>query len=167
VKITTLAAILAAAAATVTVPATALAAPTPACADGQLVVTAGKYESAMGHRALALVFRLAPGVEPCMLTGYPGVDSGAGGPPIQAERTLSGYMGGIRGTDTPPTITVTASRPAHAVVEGDAYNPDGDERCPSYTDLRVTPPDTTDTVTVHPGIYGACRFQVHPVGSDL
>jgi len=31
----------------------------------------------------------------------------------------------------------------------------------------VTPPDTTDTVTVHPGIYGACHFQVHPVGSDM
>jgi hypothetical protein len=43
VKITMLAAIVAAAASTV--PATAQAAPTPACADGQVVVTGGKYES--------------------------------------------------------------------------------------------------------------------------
>ena len=28
-------------------------------------------------------------------------------------------------------------------------------------------PKATDTVTVHPGIYGACHFQVHPVGSDM
>src|SRR5215467_13753232 len=99
----------------------------------------------MRHRALALIFSLAPGAQPCTLTGYPGVDSGAGGPLIHAKRTLSGYMGGVR-TDTPPTVTVTSSQPAHAVIEGDAFNPDGDAECPSYTDLRVTPPDTTDTV---------------------
>ena len=75
-------------------------------------------------------------------------------------------MGGVR-TDTPPAITVTATQPAHAVVEGDTFNPDSDEKCQSYTDLRVTPPATTDTVSIHPGIYGACHFQVHPVGSDI
>src|SRR5262245_20658725 len=161
-----LAAIAATIAATVTVPATAQAMPTPACTDGQVVVTAGKYEAAMGHRGLTLIFSLAPGAQPCTLTGYPGVDSGAGGPLIHAERTLSGYMGGVR-TGTPPTVTVTPSQPAYAVVEGDTFNPDGDTECPSYTDVLVTPPDTTDTVTVRPGISGACHFQVHPVGSDM
>jgi hypothetical protein len=42
-------------------------------------------------------------------TGYPGVDSGAGGPLIHAKRTLSGFMGAVPGP-TPPTVTV----PAHA-----------------------------------------------------
>lgn len=123
-------------------------------------------ESGLGHRGVTLIFSVAPGAEPCTLTGYPGVDSGAGGPLVHAKRTLSGYMGGIR-TDIPPTVTVAPWQPAHAVIEGDTANPDGDEMCPSYTDTLVTPPDTTDTVTVSAGIAGACHFQVHPVGSDM
>jgi len=75
-------------------------------------------------------------------------------------------MGGIR-TDTPPTVTVAPWQPAHAVLEGDTASPDGEEMRPSYTDMLVTPPDTTDTVTVSAGIAGACHFQVHPVGSDM
>ena len=68
-------------------------------------------------------------------------------------------MGGIR-TDTPPTVTVAPWKPAHAVIEGDTSSPDGEEMSPSYTDMLVTPPDTTDTVTVSAGIAGA-------VGSDM
>jgi hypothetical protein len=148
------------------VPATAHAEPAPPCSNGQVVVTAGKYSTGLGHRGLELVFSLAPGAQPCTLTGYPGVDSGSGGPLVHAERTLLGYMGGVR-TATPPTITVTASQPARAVVEGDTANTVSDDKCPAYTDLRVTPPDTTDTVTVLDGINGACHFQVHPVGSTM
>jgi hypothetical protein len=156
------------AAAAIAVPAAAHAAPPPAppCSHGQVVVTSGKSTAGLGHRALTLVFTLAPGAEPCTLTGYPGVDSGDGGPLVHAERTLSGYLGGVR-TEAPPTVTVTATLPANAVVEGDAFNPSGDDSCPNYTSLRVTPPDTTDTMTVRPGILGACHFQVHPVGSDM
>src|ERR1700752_2890232 len=155
-----------AAATTIALPGTAKADPALPCSTGQVVVTAGQPESGLGHRGVTLIFSLVPGAEPCTLTGYPGVDSGAGGPLRHAKRTLSGYMGGIR-TDSPPTITVTPSQPAHAVVEGDTANPDGDVKCPSYTDFRVTPPDSTDTVTVPGGIDGACHFQVHPVGSDM
>lgn len=154
------------AATSVALPATAHAEPTPPCSNGQVVVTAGKYSTGLGHRGLTLVFSLAPGAQPCTLTGYPGVDSGAGGPLVHAERTLFGYMGGVR-TDSPPTITVTPTQPAHAVVEGDTANTESDDKCPSYSDLQVTPPDTTDTVTVAAGIDGACHFQVHPVGSDM
>jgi hypothetical protein len=53
------------------------------------------------------------------------------------------------------------------IGRAETFNPDGDDKCPSYADLRVTPPDTTDTVIVRRGISGACHFQVHPVGSDL
>jgi hypothetical protein len=109
------------------------------------------------------MFSLAPGAGPCTLTGYPGVDSGAGGPLIHAERTLSGFMGGVRGP-TPPTVTLSLSQPAYARVEGAVIDANGNE-CPSYTTLQVTPPDTTDTVTVPTDIY-FCRFQVHPVTSE-
>jgi hypothetical protein len=145
-------------------PPTAHADPIPPCANGDVVVTAGPHESGMGHRALTLVFSLAPGADACTLTGYPGVDSGEGGPLVHAKRTLSGYLAGIR-SDVLPTITVTPSQPATAVVEGDTANTLADVKCPAYSDLRVTPPDTTDTVTVSGGIDGACHFQVHPVGS--
>jgi hypothetical protein len=164
---TLLALIAAATAATsIGLPVTAWADTAAPCSTGQVVVTAGEHSSGMGHRGLMLIFSLAPGAQPCTLTGYPGVDSGAGGPPVHAERTLFGYMGGIR-TDVPPTVTVTASQPAYAVVEGDTANPDGNFKCPSYTDLRVTAPDTTQTVTVPQGIDGACHLEVHPVGSDM
>jgi Protein of unknown function (DUF4232) len=111
---------------------------------------------------VTLTFSLAPGAGPCTLTGFPGVDSGAGGPLLHAKRTLSGYLGGLR-ADTLPTITLP-SQPAHAVVEGDAVGARGDQ-CPTYTTLRVTPPDTTETVTV-PATIDSCELQVHPMGSD-
>ena len=93
------------AATSVALPATAHAEPIPPCSNGQVVVTAGKYSTGLGHRGLELIFNLAHGARPCTLTGYPGVDSGSGGPLVHAERTLFGYMGGVR-TTTPPTITV-------------------------------------------------------------
>jgi hypothetical protein len=34
--------------------------------------------------------------------------------------------------------------------------------CPSYTDLRVNPPDTTMVFTV-PASIDACELQVHPL----
>ena len=148
-------------------PAAAQAKDPAPCTNGQVTVGAGQTQSGMGHRAVTLTFSLAPGVQPCTLTGYPGVDSGAGGPLVHAERTLSGYMGGVR-TDAPPTVTVTPWQPAQAVVEGDTAGENGsDEKCPGYRDLRVTPPDTTETVTVPAGIDGACHFQVHPIGSNM
>jgi hypothetical protein len=73
-------------------------------------------------------------------------------------------MGGVRGA-TPPTITVSPSQPAYAVVEGVGFDIKTGGGCPTYTDLQVTPPDTTDTVTV-PAVIDTCELQIHPVGSD-
>ena len=72
------------------VPATARAEPAPPCSNGQVVVTAGKYSTGLGHRGLELVFSLAPGAQPCTLTGYPGVDSGSGGPLVRVITTNGG-----------------------------------------------------------------------------
>jgi len=104
-------------AAAIALPPTAHADPTPPCASGQVQVDNGGEQAAAGHRRVLLVFRLAPGTEPCTLTGYPGVDTGAGGPLLHAERTLSGFQGGLR-TDKLPTVTVAADQPQYAVVEG-------------------------------------------------
>jgi len=41
-------------------------------------------------------FVLAPGDQPCTLTGYPASIPEAGGPLLHAERTLAGFQGGLR-----------------------------------------------------------------------
>ncbi|SBS75196.1 conserved exported hypothetical protein [uncultured Mycobacterium sp.] len=136
----------------------------PPCASAQLVVTALPMVAAVSHRGVPLVFTLAPGAVPCTLTGYPGVDSGAGGPLLHARRTLRGYLGGLPGgVDIPPTVSVSPGHPAQAMVEGIAVDADTSQ-CPTYTDLLVTPPDTTGTVTL-PATIDTCQLQVHPVTS--
>ena len=134
---------------------------TPCRAD-QIAVGASPTEGAVGHRALTLTFSLAGGGEACTLTGYPGVDSGTGGPAIHAEPTLRGYMGGLPAdVGVPPTVTLSISTQAQAIVEGMAIDGSGNP-CPGYTDLRVNPPETTVVFTV-PATIDACQLQVHPV----
>jgi hypothetical protein len=123
------------AATSVALPATAHAEPTPTCSNGQVQVSNGGEHRGLGHRDVILTFSLFSGTAACTLTGYPGVDSGAGGPLVHAERTLTGYMGGIRGSDTPPTITVSESQPAYAVVEGVAVDAQ-DPYCRSIQSMR-------------------------------
>jgi hypothetical protein len=135
------------------------------CRTGQVVAQYGLQQSASGHREVVLKFRLAPGDQPCTLTGYPGVDTGDGGPLLHAERTLSGFQGGVR-TDRLPTVTVAADQPQYAVVEGVAVDKnDVDHKCPTYTELLVTAPGTTETFTV-PVSIDTCELQVHPMGSE-
>jgi len=134
---------------------------TPCWAE-QIAVGASPTQGAVGHRAVTLIFTLAGGPGPCTLTGYPGVDSGTGGPLINAEPTLRGYMGGLpANVDVPPTVTLSLSQQAQAIVEGMAIDASGNP-CPTYTDLRVNPPDMTMVFTV-PAIIDACQLQVHPV----
>ncbi|MFN8071517.1 MAG: DUF4232 domain-containing protein [Mycobacterium sp.] len=149
-------------AATVALPSPATADDPQPCASGQLVVHALPMLAGAGHRGVPLLFTLTPGVGACTLTGYPGVDSGAGGPLIHADRSPRGYLGGLPGgEDVPPTVTLSPDQSARALVEGLAVDSEGNP-CPTYTDLLVTAPDTTDTVTV-PVAIDACRLQVHPV----
>src|SRR6202000_1397302 len=89
------------------------------CRTGQVVAHYGLQQSASGHREVVLKFVLAPGDQPCTLTGYPGVDTGDGGPLLHAERTLAGFQGGLR-TDRLPTVTMAGGQPAHAGAGGGA-----------------------------------------------
>lgn len=143
-------------------PAWAAPADLAPCPAGQLVVTAAGPEAAVGHRAVTLIFAPAPGAAPCTLSGYPTVESGSGGPPVTAQPILRGYMGGLPdGSDVPPTVTVSPSQRAEAVVEGMSVNAGGDP-CPNYTELSVTPPGGTEPVIVAAAI-DSCQLQVHPV----
>lgn len=135
-----------------------------ACRPRQLDITAHTLSPGMMHRAVELSFALAADTPPCAIGGYPGVDTGEGGPVLHARRTPRGYMGGLpRDDDTPPVVTVLPGRPARAVVEGSAMGPAGED-CPLYTSLAVTAPDSTDTRTVHTTI-DTCALEVHPVTS--
>ena len=49
--------------------------------------------------------------------------------------------------------------------EGDVVETIGNP-CPTYTQLLVTVPDTTDTSTVAATL-DTCSLAVHPIGSDL
>jgi hypothetical protein len=136
--------------------------PVPACDSGQVVVSASAPVSASTHRAIPLNFGLVAGASPCSLTGYPGVDSGSGGPLIHAARTPRGFLGGLQnGVDEPPTVILWPSAQAHAIVEGQAVDAHGNQ-CPTYTDLHITPPNTTQTVTLAATIE-ACALEIHPV----
>jgi len=135
--------------------------PTP-CRAEQIAVTASPTQGAVGHRAVTLTFSLAGGGDPCTLTGYPWVDSGAGGPSIHAQPTPHGYLGGLpRGVDSPPTVVLSIASQGQAIVEGTAMDSGGGP-CPSYTDLLVNAPDTSYTFTV-PATIDACALQVHPM----
>lgn len=152
-------------AALIALPTIAQAELPPPCASGQVQVSNGGEQAAAGHRRVLLAFSLAPDAAPCTLTGYPGVSSGAGGVPIQADWTPSGYMGGVQ-TEIPSAVTVSPSQPAYAVVEGsvtDAVDPY--RQCPTYTDLQVIVPNTTDAVSV-PASVETCWLQVHPVNAQ-
>ncbi len=136
------------------------------CWSDQIAVTASPVEAAMGHRAVTLTFSLAGGAEPCTLTGYPGVDSGAGGPLIHAQQTLRGYMGGLpSGVAVPASALLSVSTQAQSIVEGMATDGNGSP-CPTYTQLLVNPPGTIDVFTV-PATIGACLLQVHPITAGV
>ncbi|GAB0108289.1 hypothetical protein JMUB6875_73020 [Nocardia sp. JMUB6875] len=137
-------------------------APYASCGSGQVDVTAEVMSPGTGHRGVKFTFALAAGAAPCTLTGYPGVDTGAGGPLLHADRTPRGYMGGLpQGSDEPPVVTLVSGHPANAVVEGVAFDASG-SGCPLYTSLLVTPPNSTDTRTVAVTI-DSCALHVHPV----
>ncbi|OBG73210.1 hypothetical protein A5700_07570 [Mycobacterium sp. E1214] len=132
------------------------------CRSEQIAVAASPTQAAVGHRSLTLLFTLAGGAEPCTLTGYPSVESGAGGPLIEAKPTPRGYLGGLpNGVDVPPTVLLSLSTQGQAVVEGMAVDAAGNP-CPSYTSLQVNPPDTMVVLTVAATI-DACELQVHPL----
>ncbi|CDO85680.1 DUF4232 domain-containing protein [Mycobacterium triplex] len=132
------------------------------CRSEQVAVTPSPTQAAVGHRSLTLTFSLAGGAEPCTLTGYPAIETGAGGPDIHAKPTLRGYMGGLpRDVDVPPTVTLSLAGQGQAIVEGMAVDGKGNP-CPNYTELRVNPPDTIILLTV-PATIDVCEMQVHPV----
>ena len=66
-----------------------------------------------------------------------------------------------RAVSTCRPVSPVISTQGQAIVESMAIDGKGDP-CPSYTDLRVNPPDTGVVYTV-PAAIDACELQVHPL----
>lgn len=135
---------------------------TPNCTFAQLGITASG-NSGMGHIGIVLVFKNTS-AQTCKLIGYPGVAglNAAGTQVIQAKRTLNGYMHVLPAGQGPPVVTLTTGQSASAFVEGTDV-PQGNAACATYPKLLVTPPNTTQSVTIDAAMPGCSPVQVHPV----
>jgi hypothetical protein len=132
------------------------------CRIGQLDISVTGGDAGLGHRSKVIVFRNT-GSSTCVLQGYPGVAAldGSGRQVAQAQRTLNGYLGGVR-AGNPPLVRLAAGASASATVEALAFGPNGDS-CTAYAGLLVTPPDETRSVRVNWDSDGCSELQIHPV----
>lgn len=132
------------------------------CGFSQLTVSSSS-QGAAGHIGVVVVFTNKSATT-CTLTGYPGVAglNSSGQQAVQATRTPSGYMGGISGT-TPPTVTLAPGGTASALIEGSDVPQGNESSCPTYPSLLITPPNTTQSVTISQSMPGCAEIQVHPV----
>lgn len=148
-----------------------------ACTNGQVTVAVSPTAGGAAAGSIGLVLVLTNGSSStCTLTGYPGVAGldASGAQAVQASREAQGPLGGLEtGSQTPPTVTLAPGGQASATVEG-SDNPTGSgsaTSCPTYPDLAVTLPATTQPVTVaadlpgavRPGFPGCNGLQVTPV----
>ncbi|MFI7000743.1 DUF4232 domain-containing protein [Nocardia sp. NPDC050175] len=136
------------------------------CAAGQLVLSATEVSPGSTHRGVQITVGLANGTPACEISGYPEIVADEGGPVIRADHTPRGYLGGLPpDRDAPPVVIMTAA-PAAAIVEGMAVDANGNS-CPTYTRLRVTPPNAPTPQPIAATIT-ACTLEVHPiVGPDM
>ena len=108
------------------------------------------------------------GTSECVLTGYPGVAAlGSTGQQVaQAQRTPSGYLGGLRtGSAAPPVVVLGPGVTASAMVEGTGVPEGTASSCPTYAALLVTPPTSTRSTRLTVSMPGCSPLQVHPVVS--
>jgi len=120
---------------------------------------------AAGHQGVVLLF-VNNGSTSCALSGYPGVAGlNASGTQIaQAQRTLTGMMGGLApGVTAIPVVTLSAGQTASAVVEGTDVTNGTETSCPTYASLLATPPNTMKSVPIPLSLPGCSGLEVHPV----
>jgi Protein of unknown function (DUF4232) len=140
----------------------------PACGNSSLRTTEGEGGAAMMHEGVVLVFTNVS-KHACTLYGYPGAAiEDKTSPLINAVRTLNGYIGdGGRTLTHVSPVTIDPGATASAEVE---WVENAGQHCyrNGQGGLRVTPPNTTDTVSlggsVLVGGQGICSgFKIHPV----
>ena len=142
----------------------------PACGNSSLLTTEGEGGAAMMHEGVVLVFKNVS-KHACTLYGYPGAAvENKTSTLINAARTLNGYIGdGGRTLTRVSLVTINPGATASAEVE---WVENAGQHCYANGEggLRVTPPNTTATVSlggsVLVGQQGMCSgFEIHPVVS--
>ncbi len=121
----------------------------------------------LGHEGAAIEFKNI-GTSNCSLSGYPGVAAldATGNQVAQAQRTPSGYLGGMEtGSTTPPVVHLTPGAVASSMVEGTDVPEGTATSCPTYPALLVTPPTAKQSVKLAISLPGCSPLQVHPVVS--
>ena len=141
-------------------PATAQAAPRH-CPAAALKVSARDGGAGLSHQGTLLVFTNIS-ASTCTLTGYPHVFvvDARGRTVTGATRTLSGYLGGVRGHIA--TVTLASRASGSALLEGLAIRRNGDG-CPAEPELRLTSPQTFTPVLLRAGTDICTDVEVHPV----
>lgn len=150
-------------------PTTSTTATTPAsaapCAGPSVGVSGKMASAAAGHQGVVLLF-VNNGSTSCVLSGYPGAAglNASGAQVTQAQRTLTGMMGGLApGVTALPRITLVPGQTASAVVEGTDVPSGTETSCPTYPSLLVTAPNAKVSVTIPLALPGCSGLQVHPV----
>lgn len=137
------------------------------CAGADLSISVISEPGASTHISDVLLIENT-GSSTCVLTGYPGLDAvEADGTTVHAERTLAGYLGGVRTGTAPPVVSLAPRQEASAMVEGLDNPPSTDVPCPQFTTFVVTPPNTSSPSRLAPagGSFAYCQnsLQIHPV----
>ncbi len=131
------------------------------CTTAQLTISLGVMESGLSHYGYILLFK--NNGPSCSVYGYPGLDAdnAAGVAVVHAQRTLSGYLGGLGQEVAEPMVSLTTGQTASALFEG--YAPGVlSTPCPTYTTLVVTPPNETHPIQLN-SPQTVCQLQIHPV----
>lgn len=93
--------------------------PPSICTTADLTISLGQGQAGAGNIEVPVLFKNV-GSAPCTITGYPGIAAldASGNQVTQAERSPSGYFGGLApGQTTPSTVTLRLGSTASAQIE--------------------------------------------------
>jgi Protein of unknown function (DUF4232) len=134
----------------------------PACATRQLSIAVHSGGVGLGHVGYVLEF--TNNGSTCSLAGYPAVRGEENGTvTFQATPTPAGYLGGIKPDLTPSPVTLASGRSASALLEGIDFLSPGNNTCPVFTTISVTPPNNAQSVSLPPPPLLCSPQQIHPV----
>jgi Protein of unknown function (DUF4232) len=146
---------------------TSSAAGAPRCTFAELSISVGQTGAGLGHEGVAILFK-DTGTSECSLFGYPGVAAlnSSGQQVAQAQRTPTGYLGGLEtGSTTPPVVVLSPGAVASALIEGTDVPVGTATSCTTYPALLVTPPTSTQSERLTVSMPGCSPVEVHPVVS--
>ena|ERR1035437_128811 len=107
----------------------------------------------------------------CSLTGYPKVvaKDASGKVLMTASSLVNGYLGGLNGGGSLPSVSLPPGASASAVVEG-TDTPNQYYACVSIASLSITPPQSATSVDISAALPsegsnlpGCAPIQIHPV----